>query len=316
MSLPAQVNSYTLLSYNTENTFDTIPSTDGHQDADFLPQGSYHWSRYRYMRKLRHLMQVMMTTDTVHPFDLALLQEVESDTVLSDLLHRTPLARVPYGYLMTHSLDPRGVNVALVYGKMRFFPLGHDSIRCDLPRARTRDILHVYGLLGNVDTLDIYVLHLPSRLGAAEARRIRSRLIDQLAAHIDSVTALRPSTHVVVGGDFNANPAERALRRLGERDGSGRQRLVCLMDGRKGGSYKYHGRWEWIDQLWVSPSLLDPHAHLRLVEQSVKAVAVPLMMEEDATWGGQKPFRAFCGPVWTDGYSDHLPVVMKLQIDD
>lgn len=311
----AQINCYTVMSYNTENTFDTIPSADGHLDTEFLPQGSYHWTRYRYMRKLRHIMQVMMMADTVHPVDLALLQEVESDSVLHDLLHRTPLANVSYGYFMTHSQDPRGINVALVYGKMRFFPLGHDSIRCDISKSRTRDILHVYGTLGNVDTLDIYVLHLPSRLGAGQARHIRERLIEQLGEHIDSVVALRPRTHVVVGGDFNAGPSERALRRLARHEPQGAPRLTCLMDGRKGGSYKYRGRWEWIDQLWVSPNLLAPVSHLRLKDKSVRAAYAPRMLEDDATWGGQKPYRAFRGPAWTDGFSDHLPVVMTLQIE-
>lgn len=311
----AQANLYTVLSYNTENTFDTIPSTDGHDDHEFLPQGTYHWTRVRYMRKLRHIAQVMMAADTTHPVDFALLLEVESDTVLHDLLHRTKLASTPYHYIMTHSLDLRGVNVAFVYGTRRFFPFATETIRLADSSFRTRDMLYVGGCAGRTDTLDFYAVHLPSRLGATEAQKARRMLLDQLAAHVDSVTACRETPHVIIAGDWNEEPDGKDILRFLSADECGGRKLVNLMAARDGGSYKWHGRWEWIDQVMVSSSLLDEDERVHIARRrGIRTLDLPLLMEEDEQWGGRKPFRAFRGPVWLGGYSDHLPVVLTLEI--
>lgn len=314
----AQTDVYSFLTYNTENTFDTIPSTDGHDDREFSREGSYRWSRGRYMRKLQHVAQVIMAADTLHPVDFAFLQEVESDTVLSDLLHRTKLASLPYDYIMSHSRDSRGVNVALIYGKGRFFPSHSGMIRLCDSAYRTRDILYVSGIVGNGDTLDLYVLHLPSRLGANEARRMRRTLLGQLAAHVDSVAAHRRVPRIVLAGDWNESPESKDIRHFVKPEGKQMPRLVNLMEGRKGGSYKYHGRWEWIDQILVSPALLEEGRGLRLKDavSLVNALTLRPLMEDDRTWGGLKPYRAFRGPTWYGGYSDHLPVVMTLKISE
>lgn len=311
----AQANVYTVLAYNTENTFDTIPATDGHDDHEFLPQGTYHWTRARYMHKLRHIAQVMMAADTTHPVDFALLLEVESDTVLHDLLHRTKLASTPYSYIVTHSPDLRGVNVAFVYGTKRFFPFASETIRLADSTFRTRDMLYVGGCVGRTDTLDFYVVHLPSRLGATEAQRARRMLLNQLAAHMDSVAAHRASPHVIVAGDWNEEPDGKDILRFLRASERGGRRLVNLMAERDGGSYKWHGRWEWIDQVMVSPSLLDGDGRVHTARRGgIRVLDLPLLMEEDGQWGGRKPFRAFRGPVWHGGYSDHLPVVLTLEI--
>lgn len=318
MECRAQADVYSFLTYNTENTFDTIPAVDGHDDHEFSRQGSYRWTRGRYMRKLQHVAQVIMAADTLHPVDFAFLQEVESDTVLTDLLHRTKLASLPYDYIMSHSRDPRGVNVALIYGRERFFPSHSGMIRLCDSAHRTRDILYVSGIIGHGDTLDLYVLHLPSRLGANEARRNRRTLLGQLAAHVDSVVAHRRVPRIVLAGDWNEAPESKDIRHFVNPDGKQIPRLVNLMEDRKGGSYKFHGRWEWIDQIMVSPALLEEGRGLRLQHTSspVRALTLNPLLEEDSTWGGQKPYRAFRGPTWHGGYSDHLPVVMTLKISD
>jgi len=318
MECRAQADVYSFLTYNTENTFDTIPATDGHDDHEFCRQGSYRWTRGRYMHKLKHVAQVIMAADTVHPVDFAFLQEVESDTVLFDLLHRTKLASLPLDYIMSHSRDPRGVNVALVYGRGRFFPSHTGTIRLSDSTHHTRDVLYVSGIIGHGDTLDLYVLHLPSRLGAYEARRIRKTLLGQLAAHVDSVVAHRSVPRIVVAGDWNEPPESNDIQRFVRSNGNETQRLVNLMEGRNGGSYKYHGRWEWIDQFMVSPALLENGTGLRLQhkETSVRTLTLRPLLEEDRGWGGMKPYRAFRGPTWHGGYSDHLPVVMTLEIEE
>lgn len=314
----AQANVYSFLTYNTENTFDTIPSTDGHDDHEFCRQGSYRWTRSRYIHKLQHIAQVIMAADTVHPVDFAFLQEVESDTVLFDLLHHTKLAALPYDFVMSHSRDPRGVNVALVYGRGRFFPSQIETIRPIDPTYRTRDVLYVSGIIGHGDTLDLYALHLPSRLGAHEAQQIRRNLLEELAVHVDSVAAHRCVPRIILAGDWNATPESKDIRQFVHPIAQETPRLVNLMERRKGGSYKFHGRWEWIDQFLISPLLLRGEHGLRLqhTDSSLRTLMLPQLLEEDSTWGGMKPHRAFHGSTWHGGYSDHLPIVMTLEIGE
>ena len=305
---PAQPRLFTLLTYNTENTFDTIPAPDG-RDAEFLPEGSHHWGRWRYMDKLCKVAQVMLAADSLHPVDLAVLQEVESDTVLSDLLHRTPLASIPYEYILTRSADSRGINVAVVYSPFTFHLLATDTLSLGT-EARTRQVLYVCGQLSNGDTLHLYALHLPSQLGGAKAQRRREELCRKIGAHIETSTRGSNNPLVVVCGDFNDSPSAKCIRRLCQRAG-----LTNLMQGRKGGSYKWQGCWQWLDQTLLSPTLLQPEHSTRLAQGSPSLVQSSFLLEKDTTYGGDKPMRSFFGPIWHGGYSDHLPVRLQFVVE-
>lgn len=51
---------FTFVAYNVENLFDTMHDA-GKQDEAFLPNSSYHWTRYRYWRKLDHISQALVS---------------------------------------------------------------------------------------------------------------------------------------------------------------------------------------------------------------------------------------------------------------
>ena len=51
--------------------------------------------------------------------------EVENDTVLRDLTRRSPLKELSYRYVMTHSPDLSGIDVALLYQRDLFLSLIH-----------------------------------------------------------------------------------------------------------------------------------------------------------------------------------------------
>ena len=285
---------FSFMTYNCENAFDTIP-TPNHADQDFLPDGTQHWTRWRFSQKMNRIAQVVLAADTLHPLDMMVLQEVESDTVMEWLIHRTPLASVGYEYVMTASCDPRGINVAFVYQPFTFWLIETESIGISdeflkehdlLP---TRDILHVCGKLATGDTLDVFAVHLPSRLGGREAQRKRKEMQRLLFESLDSLLTRRPSANVVVAGDFNESPSKRMARSH---------------------SHKYHGRWEWIDQVWVSEGMTNSSSPLCITADDVHTLQCPFLLERDETYGGVKPFRTFYAPVYHRGYSDHLPVVL------
>ena len=301
---------FSLVSYNCENAFDTLP-TPTHQDSDFLPQGRQHWTAFRFARKMQRIAQVILASDTLKPVDIAVLQEVESDTCLSYLVHQTPLASLDYRYLLTDGHDARGIRVAIVYQPLRFQLIDHRSLSLSdsLLAARgwlaTRDILHAWGRLPSGDTLHVYAVHLPSQLGRGEARHKRTALLRLLAADIHALLLSSPQAQVILAGDMNAPPTSSDIRTFA--------RLCPFMHNLVAqlpqGSYQYRGVWEWIDQIWTSPSLAR-------LSTSVRRLTSPFLLRSDDSFGGSKPSRTYQGPVYLGGYSDHLPVVYQFPLDD
>ncbi len=204
--LHAQQRRLSIMEYNVENLFDTLHA-ENLSDEEFTPRGSYQWTSRRYWSKLSRLSRVIAGAGGLQPVDLVALVEVENDSVMSHLTQRTKLWRMGYEYLITHSPDRRGVNVALLYQPHRFRPFAKDSLRVlplYLSQRPTRDVLHVAGELFTGDTLDVFVCHLPSRRGGKQAQVYRELWGDRLRGYVDSVMRLRRFPKVIVTGDFNA----------------------------------------------------------------------------------------------------------------
>ena len=298
----------TVMTYNCENAFDTIHD-EGKRDEEYLPEGTRHWTRHRMYEKLKNICKVIVAADSLRPIDLIGLEEVENDTVLTYLTRRTALSALGYEYLMTHSPDERGIDVALLYNPLMFRPIHHDCIRVETSRP-TRDVLHVCGITGRnpVDTLDIYVVHLPSKLNGATGEQNRRKVVDAITASTDSVFAVRPAAKIFIMGDFNDGPTSELLQTSFRRF----RNLATEYSSKGEGSYKYQGSWDTIDQLLISEGLINPSGGgLRFHE--AKVVTLPFLLETDAEYGGKKPNRTYEGYNYHGGFSDHLPVVMKLR---
>lgn len=291
-TLAARAQSFTVMSFNCENAFDTIHDT-GKNDTDFLPDGLYRWNSYRMKRKLRDIAKVVMAVDSVSPAACVGLVEVENDSVLEMLTKRGLLRNIGYRYIITNSQDRRGIDVALLYQPLRFKPLSHRCIR-GRTSTPTRDILAVDGLMNNSDTLHLYVVHLPSKRGGGEARQNRNIMVKTLLADIDSVRMTNGEAKCIIMGDFNdeLNSKNNLLLSAGMTD---------VVRNAKPGTYKYQGVWSTIDHLLISQSLKS-----MLIDGGI--AALPFMLVPDETNGGQKPHRTFLGPRYIGGISDHLPV--------
>lgn len=324
-SFPKRI--FTVLTYNCENAFDTIHDA-GHDDVDFLPEGKNHWTRARYFRKLRRIAQVLAAADTLKPVDIAVLEEVENDTVLTHLLRRTQLHNFALEYIMTHNQTARGIDVAIIYSPRTFQMIGHDEVslsETDESIAHVRPVLHAWGRIASGDTLDVYAVHLPSKLGARTADQLRRAIATRLRQHIDSVFAIRSFPILLVTGDFNDTPRSpvfKTLHTLSPLAKKGKTSILSdpsplslynMMEHRAGGSYKYQGDWNWIDQMLVSGNLLRTDSPLYADYTSVVALQSPFLLETDEAYRGYRPFRTFLGPRYYGGYSDHLPVVIRFQ---
>lgn len=287
--------------WNVENLFDC--SNDSlKEDQEFLPEGSYHWTKKRYWKKLDDLSRTIaaIADDDAWPMVVGMC-EVENDSVLRDLTRRSPLRRARYSYIHEEGPDVRGIDVAMLYDSLQFKPLGHKAVR--IPSAEqgfrpTRDILHVWGLCPTLpDTLHIIIVHLPSRAGSGkEGDEHRKLAVATLCNLLDELGG----KSVLLMGDFNAEPTDKIFQDIGER-------LTSLMpQSRKElrqeqGTYYFRKVWGFLDHILVSPSLLS------FTEQRITIGNFPFLLTEKGT-----PSRTFQGPIYKGGISDHLPIWVDL----
>ena len=296
----------TFMELNCENLFDTRHDSLKN-DLEFLPDGSYKWTPYRYWAKLNHLGQEIVAQSNPIP-DFVAMCEVENDSVMFDLTRRSLLRNAGYEYVMTSSPDERGIDVALLYQPASFALLHSHSIRIKpLPDTRpTRDILYASGLLITGDTLHVFVVHAPSRRGGEQASRpYRLLVASQLAEAVDSVYAISRDAKIIIAGDFNDYADSPALQYLYE------HHLINMSADAQGShgakaTYRWHGEWRSLDQILCSPSLAARKQSSVIGDQ-------PFLLEDDEKYGGKKPYRTYLGPRYLGGYSDHLPLVVQLK---
>ena len=288
-------DSLTIISYNVENLFDYEHDTLKN-DSSFMPDGMHHWTYYRYQTKLDRIAQVIVNISGWESAALVGLCEVENARCLHDLCYK--LKRFHYKYIHYESADERGIDVALLYDSTKVKLLNSKSLRVPLKDDLTRDILYIKALLTTSDTLHTMICHLPSKLGGTTAtdwkRQTAKQVIQQ---QVDSILQLQPDAKIIVMGDMNSEP-NNDLQHLNN---------LMISHNRVGlGTHKYQGIWSCLDQFYVSHSLKD------IAKATI--FAPNWLLEEDTKYLDYQPKRTYVGFRYHDGYSDHLPVVLKVNL--
>ena len=309
----------TVAFYNLENLFDTSddPLT---RDKDRTPQGPDRWTQARLALKLQHLARVLADLGSefgVGPPDLIGVCEAENRDVLKQLTAQPALRPWRYGILHFESPDPRGIDVALLYRKDRFFPEEERSFRLLLYDSRgrrkyTRDQLLVKGFLDQ-EVIFILVNHWPSRGGAAlQSRSYRKAAALRQRGIIDSILYRHPEAKIISMGDFNDNPTDPSMEIL-----SGRAEAETYLYNpmsplfRRGvGSLAYRDRWNLFDQILFSKAWLEPRENTYRLWR-VRVFQPAYLKTREGRYRGY-PFRTYAGGRHQGGYSDHFPVVAYL----
>jgi len=306
--------------WNVENAF--WPDNDSlRQDDEFTPDGMRHWTKGRLRHKLLQLTRVLLAAGSGRAPMLVGLAEVEGDSVMRYWTQSTPLWDLHYEYVVTHGPDARGIQTALLFqpGDFRLIESAGYDVEMPSDIRPTRQILHAAGRVVSGDTVDVLVCHLPSRLGGARqsqpGRDAAHRRLMQLA---DSLVAERHSPHLVVMGDMNDHPSRRRAWW-----GSGYQNLmVPLQRALKRhpsylGSHKYQGEWGFLDQFivndsWIQQSSIEGGSKCSL--SNPRVFSPDFILTEDDSHLGHRPFRSYYGYQYEGGYSDHLPILLDLQL--
>lgn len=299
--------SLTFVELNCENLFD-YHDDEGKDDVEYLPEATRHWTKKRYWRKLNNIAQELLSTSDEGIPDLIALCEVENDSVLHDLTKRSLLRNAGYEYLMTSSPDLRGIDVALLYSPFSFAPIRSYSIRVNPVEDMrpTRDILYACGATITADTLHIFVVHMPSRYGGERySRPFRKAVADRLCLSLDSIQRLSPDAQILIAGDFNDGPDSPVLQQICQH---GIRNLTKEAKGQNGvrGTYRYKGEWESIDHILASPNIYNK-------VESARIHAPKFLLEDEKLYGGYRPRRTYNGMRYQPGYSDHLPLVVRLK---
>ena len=318
---------FRVMCWNVENLFDTHHDSLKN-DYEFLPDALRHWNYQRYKKKLVNIARVITAVGEWVPPVLVGLCEVENDNVMRDLTRYSPLKEQGYRYVITHSPDERGIDVALLYQRDRFKLLSHHSIPTGTFRPQnrpTRDILHVCGLLATGDSLDVLVVHLPSRSGGAKVSEpYRMLVAGKIRSIADSLLTTRLHPQLIIMGDFNDYPNNKSITQtlgaLAPPPHPAPLQLYHLLASRAEtekysfGSYKYQGEWGLLDHLIISGTLLDSSSPFHTDEKKANVARLPFLLSNDEKYGGKQPFRTYSGIKYLVGYSDHLPIYTDFEI--
>lgn len=187
---------------------------------------------------------------------------------------------------------------------------------------RTRDLLYCKGLLNNNDSLHLFFCHWPSRYGGqlqSEPRRILAANI--LRHQVDSIFRSDSTAQVIIMGDFNDEfhntSLIKHLRARASKDIRLKDDLVNLasFQNQSLGSHKYQGTWSYLDQVIVSQRLLNSVSCI-IHNKGQFTFRAPFLLENDERHIGEKPFRTYLGYRYNGGFSDHLPIYLKLIINN
>ncbi len=320
-------SSATLIFSNVENLFEATPSGIASKRGA-KAAGRVYLSSEDYSAKLSNIGRVIADISQECGDDVAIvaLAEVESREVVEDLVSEGALRSVGYNIVHYESDDSRGIDVAMLYNPARFSLAGSRAVAANAPNTSTRDILTVWGeLLG--EEMFIAVVHAPSRVGGVDStQHLRDALAYQLRSMVDSVQRVAPFCNIVIMGDFNDEPTDSSIEDILLAQGVAKNlRQGELFNPfnelfRSGyGTLAYNREWSLFDNIIISQSLLDSDKGGVTLQRSIHDTifwadiySAEYLFQSDGYFRGY-PFRGVSSGSFRGGYSDHLPVYIKLR---
>ena len=313
--------------YNAENFFDIKVDSTRDYNA-FTPEGDQHWTLSRYFLKRNNLFKTLLALGKGDPPALVGMCELENESVLEELIYRTPLKNAGYKIVHYESPDRRGIDVGLIYRSdlltlIQSEPINvHDTAD---PGFLTRDILFAAFETSASDTIFVYVNHWPSRYGG-QLESVDKRMLaaTTLRRHYDSLVLKLPGAKVVMMGDLNDSPEDdsvlKGLRAFSYESNHQPDGLINLFTNKNSlgfdGTLKHVHDWQIFDQIIVSPALFGSEMGTRYCDGSARIFVADFLLEDDDRYLGKKLHRTYSGPNYIGGFSDHLPVYIDLCLPD
>lgn len=314
--------------WNLENLFDRANHPDRDPDlASEIDRELVGWTAPIRNRKLRQLSHVIESMFGGAGPDLLGVCEVENDTVLQLLLDEVNIAGRDYQISHHMTADARGIDVSFVFDAnvLDAHDMGHQMV---LKRRATRDLFWVEFVVK--DTGAVFVAignHWPSRSGGRyESEPFRMMVGETLSFTLSELYkqfTVGDQIPVLVMGDFNDEPCDRSMQEyfLGTRDRDrvlrARSPLMLnlmwpLMDLDDPGTLRFASDWNMLDQFLVNKGMLRRDSLVKIKTDSVRIQRAPMAKSNGEPRRFGRPMRGLD----EDGFSDHFPITVVLEVDD
>ena len=317
-----------IASWNLQNLFDTIDDPKKN-DEDFIPNGKMIWTEDRLDKKLYNLARVIRSMNHGSGPDLLGVCEVEHQALLDTMIQKF-LPDLNYKTAYIESLDERGIDNGLIFKANEFKVLNVQIDTVHLSSGwPTRFIFGVNLLMENNDKITVFVNHWPSRSGGqlrSEPNRIEAAKI--LRGDVDRIFNVDPDAKIFIMGDFNDEPINASIletlnayplkcdsiRSNYELDSGGELFNLSYEVFESGlGSYMYQNKWNLLDQIIVSGSLINGK-EINYICHSFKVYKPNFVITKSGKFKGA-PFPTYGGTRYLGGYSDHFPVISKFKVN-
>ncbi|WP_017624462.1 endonuclease/exonuclease/phosphatase family protein [Nocardiopsis chromatogenes] len=326
--------------WNVENLFDVEGSPRRTEKLERVLGSSLEgWTAAVLDRKVDRLASVVAGMDDGRGPDLLGVCEVENEHVLR-LFAEAVRVRVgrPYRAVHADTSDRRGIDVAFLYDP-DLLEVPPDAVyqHVVVRRTGTREVLQVNFRTRAGTTWAVFGNHWPSRSGGRwESAAYRAVAGETLAYFHQRVLEVHgPRTPVLAMGDFNDEPFDASLvqhalstrQRAKVLNAASVPRLWNLMwpplgggeapDGTAAGptgTFYFNNFANMLDQFMVNRNMVTRGSALRAVPESVRIVHEPEDMVSTGVYPSPVRFGGAGKPVDPDGYADHFPIAMDVQV--
>ncbi len=302
--------------WNVENLFD-LENDPIKNDDEFSLGGDKLVTQEILDMKLDHMVEVLSDLNV----DILGLCEVENRKVLEMLNEK--YSDKNYSIVHYESPDSRGIDTALLYDTEKITVEDSYPIEISFDDGDpSRDILYIKGTFNEIE-LHIFVNHWPSNYSGLE-RGIRRRFVAAIVLRkaLDKILMEDENANIIMMGDFNEDPLAKAVQdvlnttidreEVKENLYQLWNPMAHIMGVEGGGTYKYRGIDNVIDQFIVSKGLID-ESGLELKPRSVKVLNSDKYRQQEGDYAGY-PFRFWVGDNLLGGYSDHMAIQCKLYL--
>ena len=310
--------------YNVENLFDL--QKNGYEYREYIPYTKSLWNKKNYRIKLHNIAKVIQGINA----DIIALEEIESLQALKDLRFTLKQKGLYYQYFKIANYKNTTIKVAIL-SKIPFSASHEIAVQSSY---KYRNILEVKFHL-NSQSFYLLVNHWKSKAGPESMRIVSAKKI------IKRVEELGEDKNIILVGDFNSDYEEYKLfkrkRKLNDTDGiTGINHILGTInhtniatktklprgefynlwyDTNQAQRYSYifRGKKEALDNILISPSLLNSNG-MHYKSKSISNYAPSYLFKGKYIYRWQmsrKRPRIHRGK----GYSDHLAVTAEFVVN-
>ncbi len=314
-----EVKGQEIIFYNVENLFDYSDDPKTKDDA-FLPRSKKRWTQDRFNKKIEGIAQVITEIASDFPILVGLV-EIENKFCLDALISSDLLKKGNYDYVHKDSKDARGMDVSLLYREEFLEVITEEFLELKLgAHVYSRDIVYVQFRLANGESLHVYVNHWPSRReGRLSSEYKRMKAAELIRDHLDDLFERDENAKVLVMGDFNDYPNNNSLVKglksdsiLDQLDSAELFNLAYKMHSRGLGTYYFRREWGMLDQMLVSQALIKADTGCAVDQENFGIFDADWLLYSNSKNKHSRPNRTYGGNKYYGGYSDHLPIYIKL----